>query len=483
MASETPWRSLHSASILVNLVPRTWRTLVGFWPLLLALAVGGRGAGLQAGDGLFLLLFLGSGAFSTLIHYLTLRYRVHEGRLEIRQGLLNRQARSIDPARIQNVAMIRNPFHAMSGLVEVRLETAGELRTEGMLSALSVEDARELIAALDAARGLHAAPEAENPPETQILRLGVPELVAYGLSSGSAGIVALLFAVGMEALTVLEPERAGEAMLDVSGGRMAALVLLAFAASWAASAVLALVRHYGFTLSLRPGKNGEVKLGSREGMLTVRDVAVPLRKVQLVVTDEPLLRRLMGFGTLRVETAGLGFNPEEGPAASEITVPMVERAELGATAGAAVPLRVDPWTAPLLPAHPRALRRAALSATLQALLLSVPVVIAAWPWGVLALGILPIFVALAALDWWSQGWLVTDRAIVSRRGFRRRVTSILARDKLQSVHLDQGPLLRLNGLGRLTVSVAGSHVVLPDMDYADALALMERLGPEKMENV
>lgn len=480
MASEAPWRGLHSASILVNLIPRTWRTLIGFWPLLLALAVGGRGAGFRPGDGVFVLLFLGSGAASTLVHYLTLRYRVNEGRLEIRQGLLNRQVRSIDPARIQNVAMIRNPFHVMSGLVEVRLETAGELRTEGMLSALTVQDAEELIAALDAARG---AQPREETAETPLIRLGVAELVAYGLSSGSAGLVTLIFAVGMEALSILEPERAQTAMAGVSGGRMAALILLAFAVSWSASAVLAVGRHYGYTLSLRAGQNGETKLGSREGLLTVRDVAVPLRKVQLVVADEPLLRRLMGFGTLRVETAGLGFSPEGGPPTSEITVPMVEQSELGSTAAAAIPgLERDPWTATLLPAHPRALRRAVLWAMLRGLLLAAPAVVAAWPWGTLALALVPVMMALAALDWWSQGWLVTERVVVARRGIRRRSTSVLARDKLQSVHLHQGPLLRLHGLGRLAVRVAGSQIVLPDLAYDDALSLMERLNLAKEED-
>ena len=75
------------------------------------------------------------------IHWATLRYRIHAGRLEIRQGLLNRSARTIDPARIQNIELVQNLFHTWSGLVELRIETAGEQTTEGLLSALSVEDA------------------------------------------------------------------------------------------------------------------------------------------------------------------------------------------------------------------------------------------------------------------------------------------------------------------------------------------------------
>ena len=113
---------------------------------------------------------------------------------------------------------------------------------------------------------------------------------------------------------------------------------------------------------------------------------------------------------------------------------------------------------------------------LRGLLLAAPAVVAAWPWGALALLLVPVMMVLAALDWWSQGWLVTEHVVVARRGIRRRSTSILARDKLQSVHLHQGPLLRLHGLGRLAVRVAGSQVVLPDLAYEDALSLMDRLN-------
>ena len=42
---------------------------------------------------------------------------MHEGMLELRYGLLNRRSRRLDPARIQNIEIVRNPLHKMSGLV------------------------------------------------------------------------------------------------------------------------------------------------------------------------------------------------------------------------------------------------------------------------------------------------------------------------------------------------------------------------------
>ena len=169
---EVPWLRLHPASLFVNLVPRTWKTLVGMWPLLLLVVVGGSSSeDFALADFAWVGLFLLSGVGSTVVHYLTLRYRVNGNKLEIKQGLLNRQARVIDPARIQNVGEVRNIFHNLTGLVEVRIETAGDVRTEGVLSALSVQNANGLIAALEAARGRAPRVRPEEEPEQPLHRL------------------------------------------------------------------------------------------------------------------------------------------------------------------------------------------------------------------------------------------------------------------------------------------------------------------------
>ena len=54
---DTPWRSLHPASLAVNLLPQAWRTVRGAWPLLLALFFGGAGMGVQVFDLSLLLAF------------------------------------------------------------------------------------------------------------------------------------------------------------------------------------------------------------------------------------------------------------------------------------------------------------------------------------------------------------------------------------------------------------------------------------------
>ena len=53
----------------------------------------------------------------------------------------------------------------------------------------------------------------------------------------------------------------------------------------------------------------------------------------------------------------------------------------------------------------------------------------------------------------------------------------MARDKVQSVHVEQGPIMRGYGLGRIHILVADGQVVLPELAWGEALELLEVLRP------
>ena len=477
-SSEPPWRSLHPASLAVNLLPQAWRTVRGGWPLLVALFFGGSSMGVEVFDLSLLIAFFAVALSRTTVHFLTLRYRVHSGRLEIRHGLVNRQARALDPARIQNVSLNRNLFHRVSGLVEVRVETAGDASTTGMLSALSTAEARRLQAELDALVGAAPVPGEERAPgappgapsPSPLVETGVLELLAYGLSRRTVGTVAVITAVGMELLGRLGPEGAAQARWAAQPRVLAAAILLAFAGSWVWSAGTAIFRHWGFTLR----RTGE-RLHTREGLATIRSVEIPLRKVQIVQVVEPLLRRLMGYGSVLVETAALGFADGQLRQAEGV-VPMVEHEELPGIVRAAAPLTdVDPWNMTLMPAHPRALYRAVVQRLLRLAVVCGGVAWIVDPLGAWAFVGLVLAPPLAWLDWRWQRWAVTPQAVVARRGFLTRRTWVIARDKLQSVHVHQTMLMRWHRLGRVEVRVAGTEVSLPDVHIEQALDILDRL--------
>ena len=467
----TPYRGLHPVSVAVNIIPRAWQTVRGLWPIFLVVVLSGESIGMRFIDLLVVLMFALVSVWNTFIHWATLRYRIHNGRLEITQGLLNRSARTIDPSRIQNIELVQNLFHTWSGLVELRIETAGEQTTEGLLSALSVEEATDLRAQLAAIGSLAIQSDDTEQSSETVTKLSVPEILAFGLTQRTLGTVAVMAAIGLEVMSQGRPEVSVSLAHQAQPVIIAAAFMLAFVVSWTLSAINALFRYYGHRM---------VHLGdalrTEHGLTTKRKVEIPLSKVQVVRADEPLLRRVMGYGTVQIETAGLGFIEGQQHTAEGI-LPMVERAELGRITTTAAPhANVDPWAAELKPAHPNALYRALAGATIRAgVLIGLATTLFGFLSG-LVLIIIPVAWIGAWLDWAKQGWLVTDSAVVSRRGFFNRRTYIVSRDKLQSVHLVQGPFMRLQGLNRIVVSVAGSRIALPDTGDDDTAWLQHELS-------
>ncbi|MBX2797263.1 MAG: PH domain-containing protein [Myxococcales bacterium] len=467
-----PFRGLHPVSLLVNLVPRTWATLRTAWPLLLAL-VAGRASGQGLVDlsliSVFFLLAIGN----TVVHFLTLRYRVVDGRLEMKTGLLNRQVRVIGAERIQNMEMVRNVFHRLSGMVEVRIETASGTEVEGLLSALSEAEARALIEALEEARG-EAGPQQDEEVGTVVATNGPLELVWFGATGTRFGGIAVLLGLAMEAL-VFDPTADPEDVARTGGflagtGGLALLVALVSGA-WLVGTVTAVVRHHAFRLT-----RTTAALVAEQGLLTKRRAVLRNTKVQLVTVLEPVLRRLSGFASVSIETAA-AREGGDGTQRSEALVPYVAHADVQHVVGAAVELgSVDPMTAQLTPPHPLALVRAtAASVTRSAIFAG----LATWwfyPWGLVGWILVPLAIASARLDHRTQGWLVSDGLLVSRRGWLNRRTWLLALSKLQSTAVTQGPILRRYGLGIVQVRVAGSVVSLPAMLLEDALQLQLQLS-------
>lgn len=469
--ADSEWRGLHPLSLVANLAPRTWRTLRGTWPLLAAFAIGGRRDSIAI---LFLVaLFFGLAVWSTVLHFLTLRYRVVQGRLEIRSGLLNRQMRAIDPSRIQNTELVRNPLHKLLGLVELRVETASGREVEGLLSALSEEEGTRLLGLLDAARSTRA-PEADEDEEV-LATADLSDLLRYGATGLRLGAgIAITLGLGLEGLQFLDPEQY-EKVPGLVGRVGGVAAIIAFVSGLFLLAVFGAVqRFWGFTLTVFEGR-----LVASQGLLTKRRVELQLSKVQLATVRQPWSKRLLQFASIHVETAAAHVG-DGGTASAEVMIPVVESPDIALLLADVIPHADTVWDAELHPPHPRSLRRGVLSATLEGLVIGV--LIGIW-FGGLAwffLVVAPIIdVLLAWLDHRHQGWRVTEHLITARAGYLNRRTHVVSRQKIQSITLRQGPILRRWDLAKVVIRVAGSRVDIPLLATAEARHLVDTLTPQR----
>jgi putative membrane protein len=461
---DTEWNGLHPLSLFINLLPQMWQTIRTTWPILLFIFVGGEGSGTQFIDIAFVMIFLFISMMRTLLHFLTLRYRLHLGKLEVKVGLVFRHARTLDPARIQNIELAQNPFHKLTGLVELRVETAGDASTQGLLSALQVDEAQRLKALLQQSKKQTKELEEEVGEEAPpLLEHTISEIVLYGLSQRTVGTVMVLTLIVTELIGIVNPSEAQQIAASITPQSLVALLLLAFSGSWLWSGSKALIQHAKLQLSLT---KGHIKIAY--GLLTRRQVEIPQQKVQIVEIYEPWLRRRMGYATAYIETAAMGMADGE-LRKSEGLIPMLERQLIPTFIGWVTPyVNTQIWQQKLQPAHPKALYRIAASNLIQTSCLAVFGVLLFETYGwILLLGI-PLSLLVSWLDWTKQGWLITNDAIISRRGYITRRTWLLDTSKVQSVFIYQDPIMRIHNLAQVIIQAAGSRVSLPMINLEDA---------------
>lgn len=464
---ESDWKGLHPASVAVNLLPTAYRALRSLWPLLLALFIGGSRRDVAFIDVMLVGTLLVVPIFRTVVHWATLRYRVDNGHLIIQTGLLNRQVRTIPPERIQNVELVRNVFHRMSGLVELRVETASGSDVEGMLSALSVAEAEDVLQRLAEARS-QARPATEESTPPPLITNGLSDLLWYGLSTTRLGLVLFVMGIGYE-LVLADVTRMESVWSSLgSAGAVIGVVGLVLGA-WLVGATTALVRHWDYRLT----RIGD-RLVAEEGLFTRRRVELPLSKVQLVSLREPFVRRQLGFGSVHIETAA-AREGGGGTQRAEAVVPVVPSEALSTILGHALPHapRVEALT--FHPPHPRALIRAWISGGTAMSILATALSWFFWPWGLVAWILVPLDALQSWFDHRHQGWWVGEQHLVSRTGWWTRTTRIVSLERLQSVDVLQGPLARRWGLATLRLRVAGNGVQLPVMAWDQALNLEVQL--------
>ncbi|MCA9489236.1 MAG: PH domain-containing protein, partial [Myxococcales bacterium] len=343
------WKKLHPLSVGVNLIPRTWILLRQVWPLMVGWFVLGRVPGQAVLDLGVLAMFLSPAIVGTVLHWALLRYRMVGHHLEVETGLLNRQTRLIAVDRVQNVELVRTVFHRIFGLVEVRIETASGKEVEGLLSALSVEDADALLAFLEQGRARAAqdgGPTAPTP-EQVIVDANVIDLLWYGATGTRLASVAVLLGFVYEGMIGpgTTPDQLGGA--SQLGRELAPLLLVAVVTgAWWLGVGSAIGRFYGYRLT----RQGDA-LVSEQGLFTRRAARLGLGKIQTLSFAEPFLRRRLGFGSIAIETAS-ARQEGDGLERAETVVPYVEHTDATRVLRAALPTLPDLDALQLLPAHP-----------------------------------------------------------------------------------------------------------------------------------
>jgi putative membrane protein len=378
------------------------------------------------------------GMVASVVSWLVTRWRVVGDELQIDTGLVYRQSLRFPLRRVQAVDVVAPLTARILGLAEVRVISAGTgHRQHGRLAYLSNQDAAAVRAQLLAlAHGLAA--ETPEPPALPLFRVDNGRLIAASLLRGAWLLVLVLVAVGA-ILAAVDPTGAGGAVRQ--GGADAATSLITGIVTGLFALGLDAARSvngdFDFTIGQAPDG-----LRLHRGLLQKRHETIPYGRIQAVRLIQPLLWRPFGWARVELDVARQPEARRQGEARqlAHLLAPVATLDQARWLVGQVAP--GAPATLARAGAPPR---RAWFRAPLSYHYLSA---------------------------WHDARWLVTQTGRV------RPATVIVPLEKVQSIRLSSGPLLRALHLANLRIDTAGRRWVAaaPCRDADEARALVDQLG-------
>ncbi|GAA4804067.1 PH domain-containing protein [Nocardioides caeni] len=323
-----------------------------FLPVLIGLLV----AGGASGTGPWALLGVGVPVALGVVRYLTTTWRIHDDRVELRRGLLQRHNLSTPVDRVRTVDLTAPPVHRVLGLAKVVIGT-GSVTSEAderlELDALPREQAAGLRTRLLHSRGAGA----EHPDAGYAAPVIAPEVVVtrfsvrwlwYSPFSGTVlvAVGAVLAAVGQLA-ELVEIRISEEDFALVDARLVAAVAVAGLVVALLLGVVGYLVTNGGFLLS-RQGAAWHV----RRGLVTRRETSIDVARLAGVSIAEPAVLRWVRGRRVRAIVTGLGSDQSS----SAVLLPPAP-ASTARQVAAAVLDTPEPATGTLTPHGPAARTR------------------------------------------------------------------------------------------------------------------------------
>ncbi|CAB4768360.1 unannotated protein [freshwater metagenome] len=475
---DATWHRLDRRMLVVQPVQELRR----FLPLLVGAFLAG---GTARGGGLgWELVAVAVPVLLGVARYLTTRYRIHDGRVELRRGLLQRTLRTAQLDRVRTVDLTSGPVHRILGLSTVRIGTGAGADQDLDLDSLGRDDAQRLRVALLDRAALEGAPltdpgadpgaaDGAAPPEPDrvVLRLD-PSWARYAPLT-SAGVLAAAALLGVATQVVPDSAWRLDRLPDLTpeGGGWVVLLGVGLVAAAVASAVLAvagyLVAHWDLTLTRTPRQWRLVR-----GLLTTRETTVEDARLAGVVVREPLGLRLAGAAELGAVVTGLG-GEQKG------TLTLVPPAPAAVVAGVATEVlgSRSPAYAPLHGHGPAATRRRWLRALSPVLVLLVVAAAGVLLADVPALVLVPVALlllpaaALARDRSRSLGHALVEGHVVARSGSLVRRREVLGVGHVIGWTVRDTWFQRRQGLVTLEATTAGGRQRVTVLDVPEGAGL------------
>jgi putative membrane protein len=443
--------------------------------------IGNRGTGgklfLFGGAAIALVVIIITSIFS----WLRFTYKLEQGELRIEYGVFVRKKRYIPLERIQSLDVSEGILQRMFGMVKVKVETAGGTssdESEAVLSAISKQEATNIQAYVATAKKTGAKEMEVLQENSPIYKITSRQLFALSLTSGGVGVVlSAVFAVLSQADDLIPYQRLFGGIKNWAAVNLlfiAVIIFSGFFLAWVIALIGTMLKYANFTVM-----KTENDLVISQGLLERRQITIPLKRIQAIRINENIVRQLLGYATVYVESAGGSAKNMDG--SKVMLLPMVKLKNIAQIIEPHLTEYILPTT--LTPVPKRSLRRYIV----RSWYIVVPLVIISFVflqiWGLLTLILLALVTLGAYLNYRAAGWSLGQEQLTLRYRTFIRTTVMIRKSKIQSFEVRESYFQRKRQLGTLEAFVksgaggAGGAVV--DMDKEDIQQIYDWYSREK----
>ncbi len=394
--------------------------------------------------------------------------------IKIVSGVFSKKDLDIPVRRIQNINIKENILLRILEISEVHIETAGGSETEATIKFLEKEDAeklREKIRNLKSRRKKETEEEAQKDEEEYALTF--KKLLVYSLidSISIKLLLPLLIFIG----GFIFANYYLEVFLHIIGAFFGLLViaLLILGLEMISTGVKVFENYYGFKVVR---KNDSLEY--EKGLFNRQGGTVPIEKLQKLVIEENIVERILGYATLKVETAGASI--AEKVSTTKVIVPLDKKEEVIKTAE-----KIGEFEYPVK--MEEVAERAEERYFRRYLLIGLTVFLILVPFALTILNpmvfLIPLTIAMISkkasnLKWINQRYFLGEENIFVRKGFWRRRTYAVPYFRFQNFIESQTVLQKRWDLSKITVDTAGDLWINPeiiDLDKESSGELIQEL--------
>ena len=412
--------------------------------------------------GLFLIIL--SLLIFAVLKYLNFKFHLSEDSFHLATGIINKDTIVVPKSKIQNVYIKQNLLQQIINVVSVKIETAGDDKSEIEISALDKKVAEALKNQL-----FYKSNEYLDTRETPLnaqdvfFKVSPKRLLLEGLSQNHFRSFAILLSFIFGTFYQIESnikdleiyESANNVNFDsLSSGLYVVLILLMIIVGLVVSTLFSVIKTFIINFNLQLVQNDDT-IRIEKGLLNKVSLSLAPPRIQNIVISTNRLKHYLNLHTLSVKQAMVSNKQKKA-----LRVVALESEQLDNMVKRLIPNYIEPQ----IKFKPESyyLRILSIRAFFVVCLLNIPLLFTSLIF-IITMNLLMVSFAIAfiLITFRKAYYSVEDDFVTIGSGFIDRTINILENHKIQSIRMKQTIFQKKYGIASLLIYTASKEVKIP----------------------